>query len=132
MPAQRCLATLAMLSFTAAARPPDPWMLARSDHFEVYTDAGDNAARSLLAAFERMYAFFARQTGVAPSPQRPVRIIGFASRQEYNSYRLRPAADAYYIGAEARDYIVMPASAPGEFRVAAHEYSHLLIHASGL
>jgi tetratricopeptide (TPR) repeat protein len=139
MSAQRCVATLALLASIAAARPPEPWTLARSGHFEIYSDAPASTAPSLLSAFERMYSFFARQVGVTPAPNRPVRIICFGSSQEYDSYRLSPGADAYYAGTEVRDYIVMPV-APGDFQgdlhgdfhLAAHEYSHLLIHASGL
>jgi tetratricopeptide (TPR) repeat protein len=116
----------------AAARPAEPWTLARSSHFEVYTDAGPNRAPSLLADFERMHAFFARQVGAAPDPRRQVRIICFGGRQEYESYRLNSRADAYYLGTPDRDYIVMPACAPGDFHVTAHEYAHLLIHSSGL
>ena len=128
----RCLATLALLSSIAAARPPEPWTLARSSHFEVYSDAGPNRGPSLLAGFERMHAFFARQVGAAPDPGRPVRIICFGGRQEYESYRLHFSADAYYLGTTAQDYIVMPGCAPGDFHLAAHEYAHLLIHSSGL
>jgi hypothetical protein len=45
-------------------------MLARGDHFEVYANAGPDSAPVLLAAFERMHAFFARQVGVVPEPKR--------------------------------------------------------------
>jgi hypothetical protein len=129
------LVLLASIAITiAAARSPEPWTLARSEHFEIYSDAAAGAAPSLLSAFERMYAFFARQVGVTPAPHRTVRIIRFGSSQEYDSYRLRSGADAYYIGTGTRDYIVMPAFANdfhGDLHIAAHEYSHLLIHASG-
>jgi tetratricopeptide (TPR) repeat protein len=132
MSAQRCLATLALLSSIAAARGPEPWTLARSSHFEVYSDAGANSAPALVAAFERMYAFFERQVGAAPDAHRPARIICFGTAQEYQAYRLGASADAYYVGTEGRDYIVMPAFVPGDFHFAAHEYAHLLIRSSGL
>lgn len=134
------MVTLVLLASIAAARAPEPWTLARSGHFEIYSDAAAGTAPSLLSAFERMYAFFARQVGVTPAPHRPVRVVCFGSSQEYDSYRLRPGADAYYVGTGSRDYIVMPAFARGDFQgdfhgdfhIPAHEYSHLLIHASGL
>ncbi len=131
MSARRSVAALALLASIAATRPPEAWTLAHSGHFEIYSDAAAGAAPSLLSAFERMYTFFSRQVGIVPDPHRPVRIICFGSGQEYDSYRLSPGADAYYVGTEARDYIVMPALTPGDFHLAAHEYSHLLIHASG-
>src|SRR5450432_3561048 len=117
MSARRSVAALALLASIAAARPPEPWTRARSDHFEVYSNAAAGSAPSLLSAFERMYAFFARQVGVAPAPHRLVRIICFGSSQEYDSYRIGPGADAYYVGTESRDYIVMPAPAPGDFHI---------------
>jgi tetratricopeptide (TPR) repeat protein len=132
MSARLCLATLTILSSIAAALPPQSWTLARSGHFEVYSDADPNRAPSLLSDFERMYTFFARQVGATPDPGHPIRIICFGGRQEYESYRTHAAADAYYLGTTARDYIVLPACTPGDFHVAAHEYAHLLIHSSGL
>jgi tetratricopeptide (TPR) repeat protein len=62
----------------------------------------------------------------------PVRVIGFRSPNDYDVYRLRPAADAYYAGTETRDYIVMPRLGADEFGVAAHEFAHLAFHAAGL
>src|SRR5471032_2656372 len=131
------LATLALLCSIAKAgpagpRPAEPWTLARSRHFEVYSDAGPNQALSLLTGFERMHAFFARQVGAVPDPRRLVRIVCFGGRQEYESYRLHAGADAYYLGTDSRDYIVMPGCAPGDFPIAAHEYAHLLIRSAGL
>ena len=59
------------------------------------------------------------------------RVIAFGSAKEYEPYRLR-SASAYYVGAESQDYIVMPGLGASEFRTAAHEYAHLILHASGL
>src|SRR5207249_11853750 len=102
----------------------------RREHFEVYSNAAGDAARSLLTGFERLHAFFMRQIGLSPGAHRPTRVICFGSAQEYNSYRVRPGADAYFLGTQSRDYIVMPFGS-GVSRMAAHEYAHLLIHSSG-
>jgi len=132
MPAPRCFAALLLLASACAARAPEVWMLARGSHFEIYANGGPHSAPDLLAAFERMHAFFARLVGVEPDPKRPIRVICFGTRQEYGSYRLQSNADAFYIGTESRDYIVMPALAAGDFHTAAHEYAHLLVRSSGL
>lgn len=124
------LAGLALVCVCGQAGEPLQWRLARSEHFEVYSNAPGDAARSLLTGFERLHAFFIRQIGVSPRAHRPVRVICFGSAQEYNSYRTRPNADAYFLGIPSRDYIVM-AFGSGVSRVAAHEYAHLLIHSSG-
>ncbi len=113
------------------ARPPAVWSLARSARFEVYSQAGAAAARSALVWFEQLHGFLARQTGLNVDGLPPIRVIGFRSAKEYEPYRLRPTAGAYCVSTESRDYIVMPALDAAEFGVAAHEYAHAVLHASG-
>jgi hypothetical protein len=84
-----------------------------------------------LLWFEQLRGFFLQQTGLTLDHLPAVRVIAFGSAKDYEPYRLR-SADAYYVGAEAQDYIVMSALGSDEFRVAAHEYAHLVLHASGL
>ena len=132
MSAKGCLGNLALFAAIASARSPEPWMLVRSRHFEIYSDAGANPATSLAAGFERMHAFFERQVGATPDPRRPIRVICFGKAREYQGYRASSNADAYYVGGEGRDYVVMPAAGSGDFHLAAHEYAHLLIRSSGL
>lgn len=98
----------------------------------MYSNAGAESARSTLAYFERLRAFSLHQANLSFNARKPLRVIGFRSVSEYNSYRIRPAADAYYAGTEDGDYIVMPALRAGNINVAAHEYAHFLIHRSGL
>src|SRR4051794_31842969 len=119
----------AILSLAAAsAREPAGWIAAHSSHFEVFSDAGADSARGLAEGLERLHSFFARQLGMTAEPRREVRVIAFAGAQEYAQYRTRTNADAYFIGTENRDYIVLPAPARGDLRVAAHEYAHVLMH----
>jgi tetratricopeptide (TPR) repeat protein len=107
------------------------WRLTRSDHFEVYSQGGDASARSALLWFEQLRGFFLQQTGLTLDHLPTARVIAFGSAKEYEPYRLR-SASAYYVGAESQDYIVMPGLGASEFRTAAHEYAHLILHASGL
>ena len=108
------------------------WTLVRSPHFEVYSQAGERDGRSALLWLEQLRAFFVRTSAAQAGPDleshRPVRVIGFQSAKEYAAFRLQPAADAYFVGGEAIDYIVMPRLGPEEFGVAAHEYAHLVLH----
>jgi hypothetical protein len=123
-----------MLAFSgaAAAGPLAEAGVARNAHFEVYSQAGPENARAVLAGFEQLRAYFLHQTGLQFDNRPPVRVIAFGSRAEYEAYRLRPAADAYYVGSEDRDTIVLPAGADGDIQVAAHEYAHFALHADGL
>jgi tetratricopeptide (TPR) repeat protein len=126
------LAALGMLCVSLHARSITAWSLARSEHFEVYSQAGDASARSALLWFEQLHAFFQQQTGLNLDNRLPVRVIAFRSTKEYEPYRLRPSSDAYYVGTESRDYIVVPTLDAGEFATAAHEYAHLILRESGL
>src|SRR4051794_21238292 len=131
MTVTRVCAILAILATASAAREKPGWSVARSAHFAVYSDAGAETARSLAAGLERLRAFFVRHIGLNPPSEREVRVICFATAQEYGQYSTRRGADAYFIGTEGRDYIVLPAPARGELRIAAHEYAHVLMHSGG-
>jgi tetratricopeptide (TPR) repeat protein len=113
------------------------WTLVRSPHFEVYSQAGERDGQSALLRFEQLRAFFAQVTPphaatLLNDSSGAVRIIRFQSQKEYAAFRLRPAADAYFLSGGAVDYIVMPRLGSEDFPVAAHEYAHLVLHSLGL
>ncbi len=113
------------------------WSVARNPHFEVYSEAGPESARRAIERFEELRAFFGQSQiieGEASEKQRPpLRVIGFSSQREYDDFKVRATADAYYTGTEDRDYIVMPTlESSSAFGVAAHEYAHSVLFARGL
>ena len=133
---------LALLISSGACRgssQPSGWYAVRSPHFEIYSQAGAANARATLAKFEQLRAFFERNDllgFLADAGGRPrLRIISFSSVKEYNDFRLRPDADAYYVSsrdsAKDSDYIVMTASQSQDLVVEAHEYAHFVQHAAG-
>jgi hypothetical protein len=121
---------IAVLNVPAFGAPLPSWRLARSGHFEIYAQSSDERARAILQHFEQLRAFFLQQSAWKTAAPRPVRVIVFASSEEYQPYRLRSTSDAYYVGSGDRNYIVMTDSA--DFSVAAHEYAHLILRASNL
>jgi hypothetical protein len=128
------LAVFAALCFPACclgAGSPE-WSLARSARFEVYAEAGAENPGALLVWFERLHGFFEQQTGVKTDSRPPVRVVVFHSADEYERFRLRPSADAFYVATEARDYIVLSDRGLLDWRTAAHEYWHFVEHAGGL
>jgi Tfp pilus assembly protein PilF len=138
----RLVALIAVLAIPAWAAAPVPaWSLAQSQHFEVYAQASGQRAVAILRQFEYLRAFFLRsgflksgflKSGWKIAGPRPVRVIVFASPDEYQPYRLRATADAYYVGSGDQDYIVMAGADPRGFGLAAHEYTHRILRASGL
>ncbi len=127
---------LCFVSCLAAFGASPEWSVARSPHFEIYSQAGPERARFTLQRFEELRAFFDqnRIVEIAPvSPERPpVRVVEFQTAKQYEAVKLRPTADAYYTGTADRDYIVMPIFARDDFSVAAHEYAHYVLHSGGL
>ncbi len=120
------------LCLLAGAGPKPTWRVARSPYFEAYSQANDATVAETLRWFERLRQFFLQQTGLKSDRLLPVRIIGFSSAEEYQLIQLRPTSDAYYVGTPNRDYIVMPALGASQFRIAAHEYTHAVVHALGI
>ena len=125
------IAGLLLLGVSIRAQPTT-WKLTRSDHFDLYSQSDDAAARSALLWFEQLRAFYLQKTGLPPEALHSVRVIGFRSAREYQPYQLRLAADAHYIGTETRDYIVLSEFDAAQLGTAAHEYAHAILHAAGL
>ncbi len=122
---------LIALSAPIFAAPAPVWRVTRSPHFEIYSQTSDQRAREILLWFEQLRAFFEQQAGEKVNSSAPVRVIVFASEHEYEPYRLRSTADAYYVGSASQDYIVMGTGDPARFGLAAHEYAHLAMRTSG-
>src|SRR4051812_6867620 len=118
-----------LLSALAISSPAANWTLARSDHFEVWSDAGAETARLLDAGLERLHSFLVRQIGV--SPRGAVRVICFASAQDFADYRTSSGAAGYSLTTPDRQYIVITGAGRPDLSIPAHEYAHLLIHSSG-
>jgi tetratricopeptide (TPR) repeat protein len=127
----RWLGAICAACLCAHAWAEPSWKLTRTDHFELYSEAGDDVTRPLLVWFEQLRAFFEEQPLVKVGALPPVRLIVFASENAYEPYRLRATSDAYYTGGTAGHYIAMYAG-KAEFRIAAHEFAHFALNASGL
>src|SRR5258708_13233477 len=120
----RICALLAVACYSAYALPAPGWRLTRSPHFEVYSQAADETARSTVLWLEQLRAFFLQQTGQTPDSLPSVRVIGFRSTSEYQPYRLRPTSDGYFVGTGSRDYIVMVTTGPRQSHLPPHHNHH--------
>jgi Tfp pilus assembly protein PilF len=137
-----CWLTACLACGIAPAAPAPGWLLARSPHFAVYAQVNEPRARTILAWFEQLRAFFDSPSfnfqggvlhrGAEDKSADTVRVIVFGSEQAYQPYRLRASADAYYVANGSQNYIVLSTADPAKFAMAAHEYAHLALRASGL
>ena len=85
--AQLC-AIVACLAAGAGGREVAHWNHASTSHFDVYSNSDAETVRSLALGFERLHAFFVRQVGISPPAREVVRVICFATAQEYRQYRV--------------------------------------------
>ena len=112
------------------------WTLVRSPHFHVYSQLGEHDGRSIGLILEKLRAFFLTSgaLGVHATFENdlPVRVLQFATTSAYASFRPRASADAFFLGSEAVDYIVLAPAGPNRPRTLAHEYAHLVLHSAGI
>lgn len=124
-------ATLLFL-LAASANAADPWQRISTPHFELFTNDGDKAGRDLIQYFEQVRGFFLKVSPVRLNEDFPVRLIAFRNKEQFAPNSPRPQIAAYYMGSPKRDYIVMADLSPESYRVAVHEYTHLIVRHSGL
>jgi hypothetical protein len=112
------------------------WTLVRSPHFHVYSQFGEHDGRSIALTLEQLRTFFltsgALGAHAALENDRPVRVLQFATTSAYASFRPRASADAFFVGSEAVNYIVLAPAGPNRPRTLAHEYAHLVLHSAGI
>ena len=61
-----------------------------------------------------------------------MRIIAFRNEKEYQPYRPNEFATAFFQPGAIHDFIVMSSASSEHYPVAVHEYTHLMIHQSGM
>ncbi|HEX7359961.1 MAG TPA: hypothetical protein VF283_05690 [Bryobacteraceae bacterium] len=112
------------------------WTLVRSPHFRVYSQIGEQDGRSIALTLERIRAFFLASGALgehaALKNERPVRVLQFATKSGYDSFRPRASAAAFYVGSGAVNDIVLSPAEPNRPRTLAHEYTHVVLHAAGV
>jgi hypothetical protein len=124
--------TCTLLPLSAQAASQDPWLAVKSANFELYTTGSERSARDLVRHFEQVRSFFVQAFGGRLSAARPARIIAFRSEKEYQPYRPNDFAAAFYQPGSTHDFIVMSSPARENYPVATHEFTHLMIHQSGM
>jgi tetratricopeptide (TPR) repeat protein len=72
-------------------------------------------------------SFFLQAFGSEVAGSKPVTVVVFRNRKEFALYTPNQAASAFFHPGAARDFIVMTNDSTGQYQVANHEYTHLLM-----
>ena len=130
---QRAVLAVLFLVLSCRSLPAaQQWTKLTSDHFELYTTAGEGRGRDAILHFEQVRSFFLKAGIKDPGVSGKVRIIGFPSAKAYEPYRPNAVAFAYYLPGFAHDYIVMQQIDHDTYPAEIHEYVHLLVRHSGI
>jgi Protein of unknown function (DUF1570). len=138
----KSICCLVLLVFSCgASAAPEQWIEIHSDHFTLFSDAGEKQGRHTLDQFERMRWLF--QTLFASAnvdPAEPIVII--ATRNEKGFKTLEPAdylkkgalnLGGYFFKSPDKNYILLRLDVNFEhpFEHVYHEYTHLQLAADG-
>lgn len=129
-PYRLLLPFLLVLLATVAPAKERPWVRVSTQNFELFTNTNEKVAAKAILQYEQVRSAFIKLWGGSPGNTQPVRVVLFNSIEEYKIYSINKFLGAYYFGTRDRDYIVMSDWHEDAFRVAVHEYVHLLVRAS--
>lgn len=126
-----CRWWVCVLAVAACPLQADPrWIRLRSDHFEMISSGGAGSSRDVLRNFEQIRGLFEDVLKFTPKPGRMVRIVAITNAKEFEHYRPTEGAAAYFVPRPMADYIVLSDLGDAAFRIAVHEYFHLIVHQS--
>lgn len=124
--------SLRLLAGDHRTAEPDKWIGLYTPHFQLYSLSDSRSAMEALRRFETISSFFAQAPLIKGIPPSPVRIIALSPNSEFQAYMVNSSAAAYYQRTHRGDYIVIRDLTPENFELSVHEYTHLMIHQSGL
>jgi tetratricopeptide (TPR) repeat protein len=125
--ARRVIRFAALLCGLCVCLSAGQWFRLTSMNFEVLTDAGERTGRRTIAKLEQLnQAFVGLGSGGLRSPL-PVTVYIFSSAKGYELYQPSATTQGFFRGGSEEDYIVMLASAREGWRIAFHEYVHVIL-----
>jgi hypothetical protein len=125
---------LGVLTISAPASEPSPWLEVHSTHFTVITDAGEKRGKEVALRFEQMRAVFALllMKNRLNEP-RPLTILAFKNDKNY--YQSAPLKQGqpigvlgFFVPGEDQNFIVLNLFEMEPWRAVAHDFAHLLMN----
>ncbi len=125
---------LGVLTISAPAAEPSPWLEVHSTHFTVITDAGEKRGKEVALRFEQMRAVFALLLMKDRlNEPRPLTILAFKNDKNY--YQSAPlkqgqpiGVPGFFVPGEDQNFIVLDLFEMEPWRAVAHDFAHLLMN----
>ncbi len=125
---------LCVLTMSAPAADPSPWLEIHSTHFTVITDAGEKKGKEVALRFEQMRAVFAiLLMKDRLNESLPLTILAFKNDKDY--YQSAPLhqgqpinVPGFFVPGEDQNFIVLNLFEEESWRAVAHDFAHLLLN----
>lgn len=120
-----------LAQFRPLSARDEKWLKVSSEHFLLFTDAGETKGRRLLTDFENRAAVFSQAFGQIPQRQFPIEVFLFSNTQDYTDALPRPQGEerldksAYLFRGPDRIFIVAKDKSPDDI---ANDVGHALGH----
>ena len=126
---------VAILRLAVPARAADQaqWLRISSDHFIVYTDAGEKKGHDVAARFEQMRAMYGTLLGQHKlRMSEPMEIIAFKSDKDFAQVAPMKGgqpitAPAFWLTGEDRIFVVLNLFEPDSWRAVEHQFAHYFL-----
>ena len=128
------LSLACILSATPAFAAEQPqWLRISSDHFIVYTDAGEKRGHEVAARFEQMRAMYGTLMGQHRlRMSEPMEIIAFKSDKDFALVAPMKggqplSAPAFWLTGDDRIFVVLDLFEPDSWRAVEHQFAHYFL-----
>ena len=117
----------------AFAADQPQWLRISSDHFIVYTDAGEKRGHEVAARFEQMRAFYGALMGQHRlRMSEPMEIIAFKSDKDFAQVAPMKggqpiSAPAFWLTGDDRIFVVLNLFLPDSWRAVEHQFAHYFL-----
>src|SRR5271169_5646502 len=123
-----------LLSISAPAAEPSPWLEIHSTHFTVITDAGEKKGREVALRFEQMRAIFATLL-MKERLNEPLPLTILAFQNDKNYYQSAPlrqgqpiSVPGFLVPGEDQNFIVLNLFEEESWRAVAHDFAAMLLN----
>ena len=130
------LLLLAAALARGSAHAADHWLVAKTQHFALYSDASEEESRSILVGLENFRANFLRVMPIGNASEPQAKVVVFRRSADFDAYRPlyhgKPRDVAGYFQSSPDEVVIaMTTDVPGPEadprEVIYHEYVHLLV-----